>query len=91
MVRPGTSITVRKMKMLKMKTVILAQAIISFTMCLLMSGYATVLQFGFTMQWLTVWSRAFVMAWPVAFLLSLVVAKTAFTLAHKLLPQQAAH
>lgn len=91
MVRSGPDITVHKTKMLKMKTIILAQAMISFTMCLVMSGYATVMQFGLTMQWLSVWSHAFVMAWPVAFLLSMVVAKTAFALAHKLLPQQAAH
>lgn len=72
-----------------MKTILLAQAMISFTMALLMSGYATCLQFGFTMLWLSVWSHAFVMAWPVAFLLSMVVGKAGFTLAHKLLPQAA--
>lgn len=70
-----------------MKTILLAQAIISFTMALLMSGYATCLQFGFTAEWLAVWARAFIMAWPVAFLLSLVVSRMSFKLAHKLLPQ----
>ena len=72
-----------------MKTILLAQAMISFTMALLMSGYATLLQFGFTMQWLNIWSHAFVMAWPVAFLLSMVVGKACFALAHKLVPQAA--
>ena len=72
-----------------MKTILLAQAMISFTMALLMSGYATLLQFGFTTEWLAVWSHAFVMAWPVAFLLSMVIGKAAFTLANKLLPQAA--
>ena len=72
-----------------MKTIILAQAMISFTMALLMSGYATLLQFGITMEWLGIWVRAFAMAWPVAFLLSMVVGKAAFTLAHKLVPQAA--
>ena len=76
----------------KMKTIILAQAIISAVMCCLMSGYATLLQFGFTMEWLGVWSHAFVIAWPVAFLLSMIVGRAGFALAHKLLPQaQAAH
>ena len=72
-----------------MKTILLAQAIISFTMALLMSGYATCLQFGFTMQWLQIWLHAFVMAWPVAFCLSLVVGRAGFKLAHKILPNPA--
>ena len=53
-----------------MKTIILAQALISFMMALLMSGYATCLQFGFTMEWVHIWMRAFAMAWPVAFCLA---------------------
>jgi len=72
-----------------MKTVLLAQAIISFCMALLMSGYATCLQFGFTAEWLAVWSKAFVMAWPVAFCLSLVIGRMGFALAHKLVPVRA--
>lgn len=69
-----------------MKTVVLAQAIISFTMALLMSGYATCLQFGFSLQWLQVWAMAFVTAWPVAFCLSLVVGKLGFALAQRIIP-----
>ena len=69
-----------------MKTVVLAQAIISFTMALLMSGYATCLQFGFTLEWLQIWMQAFAMAWPVAFCLSLVVGRLGFALAHRILP-----
>ena len=73
-----------------MKTIILAQALISLTMAFLMSGFATCLQFGFTTIWIAVWMKAFVIAWPVAFCLSLVVGKAAFALAHKLLPPTAA-
>lgn len=72
-----------------MKTIILAQALISFMMALLMSGYATCLQFGFTMEWVHIWMKAFAMAWPVAFCLSLVVGRAGFALAHKILPVNA--
>ena len=73
-----------------MRTLLVAQAIISFSMALLMSGYATCLQFGFTAEWLQIWAHAFVMAWPVAFCLSLVVGRMAFAIAHKLVPVRAA-
>lgn len=67
-----------------------AQAIISFSMALLMTGYATCLQMGFTQLWLQTWAHSFVLAWPVAFCLSLVVGKMAFAIAHKLVPVRAA-
>ncbi len=64
------------------KTIILAQAFISLMMAFLMTGFFGALHFGFTVTWLTEWAQAFVIAWPVAFCLSLVVGRFGFKLAH---------
>ena len=69
-----------------MRTLLVAQVIISFSMALLMTGYGTCLQLGFSAEWLQAWARSFVTAWPVAFCLSLVVGKLAFAIAHKVAP-----
>lgn len=69
-----------------MKTVLLAQAFISFTMALLMTGYATLLELGPSPDLLGTWLPRFAMAWPVAFLLSIPIGKLAFMLAGRLAP-----
>ncbi|MFC0246502.1 DUF2798 domain-containing protein [Falsochrobactrum ovis] len=51
-------------------------------MAFLMTGFFSVLHLGFTAAGLHEWARAFVIAWPVAFLLSLIVGRLGFKLAH---------
>ncbi|WP_378942791.1 DUF2798 domain-containing protein [Mesorhizobium sp. ANAO-SY3R2] len=64
-----------------LKTILLAQAMISFAMALMMTGFFAFLALGPTSEWLHAWARSFVIAWPVAFCLSLVVGKVAFKIA----------
>ena len=66
------------------KTIILAQVFISGMMATLMSGFMNLLHLGFTPVFLHEWSRAVVIAWPVAFCFSLAVGPLAFKLAYKL-------
>ena len=71
-------------EMHSLKTILLAQAMISFAMAVMMTGFFAFLAHGPTAEWLHVWSRSFVIAWPVAFCLSLVVGKVAFRFAEGL-------
>ncbi|MGB8815481.1 MAG: DUF2798 domain-containing protein [Paracoccaceae bacterium] len=66
------------------KTILLAQFFISFMMATLMSGILGLLHLGFTAAFLHEWGRALVIAWPIAFCLSLAVGPIAFKLAYKL-------
>jgi len=66
------------------KTVLVGQALISFMMALLMTGFFSFLELGPTAVWLDMWWRSFVAAWPVAFCLSVPVSKLAFTVAIRL-------
>jgi len=63
------------------KLIILAQAFISCLMALLMSGIMSFFHLGFTVEWLQIWSSTFIVAWPVAFALSLVVGPVSFKMA----------
>lgn len=66
------------------KTLITAQFLISGMMAFLMSGYATAIHLGIGPDFPSIWGWAFLTAWPVAFLLSLVVGPIAFGLAARL-------
>jgi hypothetical protein len=63
------------------KTIIIAQIFISCMMAFMMTGIFSFLSLGPTVHWLQAWSRGFVTAWPIAFVLSLIVGKLAFKLA----------
>jgi hypothetical protein len=63
------------------KTIIIAQALISGMMACLMTGFFGFLHFGPTDRWLHEWFEAFVIAWPVAFCLSLFVGRLSFKIA----------
>ncbi|MCR6499746.1 DUF2798 domain-containing protein [Shinella sp. CPCC 101442] len=71
--------------MSKTKTVILAQVFISGMMACLMTGFFSLLKLGPTLLWLDMWAHTFVVAWPVAFVFSLIVGPVAFKLAHAIL------
>lgn len=66
------------------KTLILAQVFISAMMAFMMSGIFSFAHFGLTSEWLVRWSQTFIIAWPLAFVLSLGVGPLSFYLANKL-------
>jgi len=63
------------------KTIVIAQFFISGMMAFLMTGFFSFLHFGPSFDWFSEWSGAFVIAWPVAFVLSLGVGKLGFVIA----------
>jgi len=63
------------------KLIILAQAIISGLMALLMSGLMSLFHLGFSAELLQIWSSTFIVAWPIAFVLSLFVGPASFKMA----------
>ena len=58
-------------------------------MATLMTGFFSFLALGFGPAWPAAWLHNFVIAWPVAFCLSLMVGKVAFGIAHKVFPADA--
>lgn len=66
------------------KTIVLAQFFISLMMAFLMTGFFSWLELGFNIQWLAIWAKHFILAWPIAFALSLVVGNLGFKLASRL-------
>lgn len=66
------------------KTLLIAQLLMTFMMAFLMSGIMSLLQLGATVTWLQVWPQQFIIAWPIAFCLTLFVSKIAFGVAHRL-------
>ncbi|MGL5737804.1 MAG: DUF2798 domain-containing protein [Plesiomonas shigelloides] len=67
----------------KKHTLIIAQLFISLMMACLMTGIFSLLELGFSLTWLHTWAKHFLLAWPVAFCLSLVVGNIGFKLAEK--------
>lgn len=66
------------------KTLLLAQLFITFMMALSMSGIMSLLQLGPTAEWLAIWPRQFIVAWPIAFLLTMVISRLGFALAYRI-------
>lgn len=62
------------------RTILIAQAPISFMMAMLMTGFFSLPAFGPTRAWLECRMQNFILAWPVAFCLSLIASKIAFRL-----------
>lgn len=63
------------------KTIVIAQFFISGMMAFLMTGFFSFLHLGPSLDWLSEWSSSFMIAWPVAFVLSLGVGKLGFMMA----------
>lgn len=66
------------------KTILIAQALISLTMAFLMTGIFSLIEFGPTLAWLRTWMQNFVTAWPIAFVLSIIVSKVSFGIAFRI-------
>jgi hypothetical protein len=66
------------------KTLIVAQLLITLMMAFSMSGIMSLIALGPTLFWFHTWMQTFIMAWPIAFCLSIPVGKIAFALSGKL-------
>ncbi|MGQ3214518.1 MAG: DUF2798 domain-containing protein [Shinella sp.] len=66
------------------RAIIVAQFFISGMMAFLMTGFFSILHLGMTGHAVSQWSSAFVIAWPVAFVLSLGVGKMGFAIAYRI-------
>lgn len=63
------------------KTLLIGQVIMTFLMSLSMSGILTAIIFGLTEEWLSIWPTQFLIAWPIAFLMTQIWSRVAFPLA----------
>lgn len=63
------------------KTLLVAQAMITMMMAFSMSGIMSLIALGPTTHWLQEWPRAFITAWPIAFVLTLFVGPLGFRIA----------
>lgn len=66
------------------KVVITAQVFISAMMAFLMTAFFATLHLGLTGAMVEAWISSFVIAWPVAFCLSLIVSPVAFMISGRL-------
>lgn len=67
--------------MLDKKTLLLAQVFISCFMAFLMTGIFGAINLGLGADFPIHWAKAFVTAWPIAFVLSMIVGPVSFRLA----------
>ena len=67
------------------KHIIVAQFFISGLMSLLMSGFFSFFHLGFTTYGLETWRESFLIAWPIAFTLSMIVGPIGFKISEMLL------
>lgn len=68
------------------KNVLLSQVIMTFLMASLMSGLMSLIHSGPSMQWLRAWPGQFIIAWPIAFALTMVCWPIAMKLSSRILP-----
>lgn len=66
------------------KTLLLAQVFITFMMASSMSGIMSLIALGPTQEWLHAWPGQFVIAWPIAFCLTMFTSKMGIGLAIRL-------
>lgn len=69
----------RTRKMSK-KAVLISQLLMTFMMALSMSGIMSLIELGPTRNWLSFWPREFAIAWPTAFILTMIAWPAALTL-----------
>lgn len=67
------------------KTILLAQLLITFMMAGSMSGIMSMIALGPTAAWLRDWPKQFIIAWPIAFVLTLFVSRIAFGIAGRVM------
>lgn len=67
------------------KHIILSQVIMTFLMAASMSGIMGLIIEGPSMDWLSTWPKQFIIAWPIAFCLTMVAWPAAMSLAGTIL------
>lgn len=72
------------------KTLLLAQILITFMMSLSMSGIMSIIALGPTAFWLSEWPKQFIIAWPIAFVLTMFVSRIAFGVAGRVMGKKPA-
>jgi len=72
-----------KTGMMDKKSALITQILMTFMMASTMSGIMSLIELGPTMVWLNHWPKGFLLAWPVAFMLNMIVRPTAMALARK--------
>lgn len=65
-------------------TLLLSQLLITLMMAFSMSGIMSLIALGPCAEWLRIWPRQFIIAWPIAFVLTLFISRLGFFLAHRL-------
>lgn len=63
------------------KTLLIAQVLMTCMMAFCMSGIMSALHMGLTAEWFALWKWQFIIAWPIAFLMTQIVSRIAFPLA----------
>lgn len=72
------------------KYVLVAQIFMTFIMAATMSGLMGIIIMGPTLEWLTAWPKQFIIAWPIAFILTMFAWPASMKLAGTVLkPKQA--
>lgn len=61
------------------KNLIFAQLLISMQMAFLMTGIFAALENGINIHLISIWTQHFIAAWPIAFILSMITGKIAFS------------
>jgi hypothetical protein len=65
-------------------TLLIAQVLITLMMAFSMSGIMGLIALGPTPEWLASWPNSFIIAWPIAFCLTLPFGKIAFAISGRL-------
>lgn len=74
------------------KFIFLSQVFMTFIMASIMSGLMSLFAMGPSMEWLAAWPKSFIIAWPIAFALTMVAWPASMALAKKVMqPRQAAN
>lgn len=66
------------------KTLLIAQILITLMMAATMSGIMSAIGMGMTREWLGLWPKQFLIAWPIAFVMTQITSRLAFAIAFRL-------
>lgn len=72
------------------KSILISQIIMTFIMAATMSGIMGLIIMGPSAEWLTAWPQQFIVAWPIAFALTMVAWPASMALAGKILRSRGA-
>ena len=70
------------------KILLIAQILMTFMMATLMSGIMSAIAMGLTPEWLAAWPKQLLIAWPIAFVLTLGTSRIALAIVYRLRPHR---